>query len=305
MFKTDNKIIFMNQYPNRRRFLAAIAASIISVGCTASPARENANSLAKIRLETLEKDLDGRLGVFALNTANGHQLNYRADERFPVCSTFKVLVAAAILTKSVQETALLEQFVKYERHELVNYSPITEQHIGAGMAVADLCAAALQYSDNTAANLLMNILGGPEAVTAFARLIGDKTFRLDRWETALNTATPDDLRDTSTPMAMGLSLYQLLLSDVLSPIHREQLKAWMFGNTTGATRIKAGIPTDWKIADKTGSGDYGTANDIAVVWPAQGKPVVISIYSTQHKQDAKARSEIIAMAARIVADWVS
>ncbi len=305
MLKTDNKIIFMNQYPNRRRFLAAIAASIISAGCTASPARENANSLAKMRLETLEKNLDGRLGVFVLNTANGHQLNYRADERFPVCSTFKVLVAAAILTKSVQETALLEQFVKYERHELVNYSPITEQYIGVGMTVADLCAAALQYSDNTAANLLMNILGGPEAVTAFARLIGDKTFRLDRWETALNSAIPDDPRDTSTPMAMGLSLYQLLLSDGLPSKHREKLKAWMLGNTTGATRIKAGIPTDWKIADKTGSGDYGTANDIAVVWPAQGKPLVISIYTTQHKQDAKAKSEVIAVAARIVADWLS
>lgn len=295
----------MRPYTNRRTFLLAAATTFISVGCTAWPARRNADSLAAMQLEMLEKDLDGRLGVFALNTANGSQLSYRAEERFPVCSTFKVLVAAAILTKSLQETALLEQIVRYERHELVNYSPITEQHVGAGMTVADLCAVALQYSDNTAANLLMNILGGPEAVTAYARTIGDNAFRLDRWETALNTAIPGDIRDTSTPRAMGLNLYQLLLSDALSPNHRGQLKVWMLGNTTGAARIKAGIPADWKIADKTGSGDYGSANDIAVVWPAQGKPVVISVYSTRHKQGAQARSEVIAMAARIVAEWAS
>lgn len=294
----------MSQYPNRRTFLIAVATSIISAGCTALPGIKNADSVVERQLKALERDFDGRLGVFALNTANGRQINWRSNERFPVCSTFKVLAAAAILTKSVKKTRLLEQYVKYERHELVTYSPVTEQHVGVGMTVADLCAAALQYSDNTAANLLMNILGGPEVVTAFARLIGDKTFRLDRWETALNTAIPNDLRDTTTPMAMGISLNHLLLGDILPQAQREQLKVWMLDNTTGATRIKAGIPLSWNIADKTGSGDFGTANDIAVVWPIQGKPVVISIYSTQYKQNAKSSSEVIAMAARIIADWI-
>lgn len=293
----------MNQYPNRRTFLAATAALIVSAGCSSWITKKDVTSLAKTQLETLERDLDGRLGVFAFNTANGSQLTYRADERFPVCSTFKVLAASAILTKSEQVTGLLEQLIQYERSDLVSYSPITEQHVGVGMTVANLCAAGLQYSDNTAANLLMKILGGPEAVTTFARSIGDNEFRLDRWETALNTAIPNDPRDTTTPMAMGLSLYQLVLGDALKSEHREQLRDWLLGNTTGTTRIKAGIPADWEIADKTGSGDYGTANDIAVVWPPKGQPVVVSIYTTQHKQDAKARNDVIAAAARTVVDW--
>jgi beta-lactamase class A len=171
------------------------------------------------------------------------------------------------------------------------------------MTVAGLCAAALQYSDNTAANLLIRMAGGPQAVTAFARSIGDGEFRLDRWEAELNTAIPGDVRDTSTPGAMGRSLQRLVLGDALASPQREQLRDWLYGNTTGAARIKAGIPADWKIGDKTGSGDYGTANDIAVVWPPGSAPVVVAIYTTQARQDAKPRDDVISSAAKIVAGW--
>jgi beta-lactamase class A len=213
------------------------------------------------------------------------------------------MVASAILTRSVEVPGLLQQRIRYRQSELVNYSPITQKHVADGMTVAGLCAAALQYSDNTAANLLIRMAGGPQAVTAFARSIGDGEFRLDRWETELNTAIPGDVRDTSTPGAMGRSLQRLVLGDALASPQREQLRDWLYGNTTGAARIKAGIPADWKIGDKTGSGDYGTANDIAVVWPPGSAPVVVAIYTTQARQDAKPRDDVISSAAKIVAGW--
>ena len=167
----------------------------------------------------------------------------------------------------------MQQRIKYQQRDLVTYSPITEQHVKDGMTVAALCAAAMQYSDNTASNLLMKILGGPEAVTAFARSIGDRQFRLDRWETALNSSIPGDRRDTSTPNAMGQSLQRLALGNALEPHLQAQLQAWLRGNTTGAARIRAGVPADWQVGDKTGTGDYGTANDIAVLWPPRRSPV--------------------------------
>jgi SAM-dependent methyltransferase len=159
-------------------------------------------------------------------------------------------------------------------------------------------------SDNTASNLLMKILGGPGAVTTFARSIGDLQFRLDRWETALNSAIPGDLRDTSTPNAMASSLQRLAFGDALEPRLQLQLRVWLQGNTTGATRIRAGVPADWQVGDKTGTGDYGTANDIGLLWPPRRSPVVVAIYTTQSEKDAKARNDAIASAARIVVDWL-
>src|SRR5690606_30153770 len=273
---------------SRRSFLKTIAALMLSGCITWIPKNRNDFNSATL-LKQLEQDFGGRIGVFVLNTADGAQFGYRTDERFPVCSTFKVLAASAILNKSMQVQGLMQQCIQYKQSDMVNYSPITEKHINEGMTVADLCAAAIQYSDNTAANLLMKILGGPASVTAFARSIGDDVFRLDRWETELNTAIPGDPRDTTAPMAMGLSLHRLALGGALLPEHSEQLCNWLLGNTTGASRIRAGIPADWLIGDKTGSGDYGTANDIAIVWPPDGKPIVIAIYTTQYNKDAAPR----------------
>ncbi|RYY77709.1 MAG: class A beta-lactamase, partial [Comamonadaceae bacterium] len=184
--------------------------------------------------------------------------------------------------------------------DLVSYSPVTQKHAGDGMTVAGLCAAALQYSDNTAGNLLIRLLGGIDAVTAYARGIGDSAFRLDRWETELNTAIPGDPRDTTTPAAMATSVQRLALGDALGAPQRAQFVAWLRGNTTGATRIRAGVPADWELGDKTGTGDYGTTNDVAVLWPPGRPPLVMAIYFAQPASDAAARNDVLASAARIV-----
>jgi beta-lactamase class A len=248
-------------------------------------------------LAGLEKEFGGRLGVAALNTADGRQVLHRDDERFPFCSTFKMMLSAAILSR---EPALLKKRITYDKSDLVPYSPVTSKHLADGMTVAELCEATLQISDNAAANLLMKQIGGPAAVTAFARSIGDTEFRQERWETALNTALPGDARDTTTPLAMAKSLQKLVLGDALPTAARKQLKDWMLGNTTGATRIRAGVPAGWPVADKTGSGDYGTVNDIAVIWPPGKAPIVLAVYTTQPNKDDKTRPEIHGEVAKIV-----
>ncbi|MBC7859012.1 MAG: class A beta-lactamase [Burkholderiaceae bacterium] len=280
---------------NRRTFLLHLAA-LATTPLARADGRGEATS-ATASLTRLETELDGRLGLFALDTGSGAQLSYRADERFPMCSTFKVMLAAAILQRSAQADDLLQQRIRYQRSDLVNYSPVTEQHLADGMTVAGLCAAALQYSDNSASNLLMRMLDGPAGVTAFARSIGDTAFRLDRWETELNSAIPGDLRDTSTPRAMGRSLRRLVMGDALATAQADQLRAWLCGNTTGARRIRAAVPTNWIVGDKTGSGDYGTANDVAVLWPPGRAPIVMAIYTTQQRQATATREDLIAAAA--------
>jgi beta-lactamase class A len=294
----------MNYSQNRRTFLLAAISVPIATVWTSWAMKGDAAVSAQAQLAELERTLVGRLGVFALNTANGTQLSYRANEYFPLCSTFKVLLVSAILKRSTQVDGLMQQRIEYQQSDLVTYSPITERHLKDGMTVDALCAAAIQYSDNTAANLLMKILGGPEAVTKFARSIGDRQFRLDRWETALNSAIPGDRRDTSTPNAMAQSLQRLVLGNLLEPHLQVQLRDWLRGNTTGAARIRASVPADWQVGDKTGTGDYGTANDIGVLWPPRRAPVAVAIYTTQGEKDAKARNDVIASAARIVVDWL-
>jgi beta-lactamase class A len=294
----------MNHSRNRRRLLMAAVSVPISTVWTSWATQGNATVAAGAQLAKLERTLAGRLGVFALNTANGKQLSYHADEYFPMCSTFKVILASAILKRSTQIEGLMQQRIKYQQSDLVTYSPITERYVKDGMTVNALCAAAIQYSDNTASNLLMKILGGPGAVTTFARSIGDRQFQLDRWETALNSSIPGDRRDTTTPNAMGLSLQRLAFGDALEPRLQLQLRVWLQGNTTGAARIRAGVPADWQVGDKTGTGDYGTTNDIGVLWPPRSAPVVVAIYTTQGEKDSKARSDVIASATRIVVDWL-
>lgn len=282
---------------SRRTLLLAAAAAPFASAC-AGTARAPASD-AGAEFAALERRAGGRLGVLARHTGNGREVRHRAEERFPVCSTFKVILAGAILQRSAATPGLLEQPVRYTRQDLVAYSPITEKHVAEGMTVGQLCAAAIQYSDNGAANLLMRRIGGPAGVTAFARSIGNPSFRLDRWETELNTAIPGDPRDTSTPADMAASLQALALDNALPPAQRGQLQDWMRGNTTGAARIQAAMPTGWHIGDKTGSGDYGTTNDIAVLWPPAGAPIVVAIYFTQAAPEAKWSNETIASAARI------
>jgi beta-lactamase class A len=288
--------------PVRRTLLLAIASTPLMSACAPWTADRRDVSSPQERLAALETASGGRLGVAALDTADGTWLMHRADERFPMCSTAKVLVASAILDRSTHEGALLQRRIKYTAGGMVAYSPVTEQHVAEGMTVAELCAATLRYSDNTAANLLIELLGGPAAVTAFARAAGDGEFRLDRWEPALNSAIPGDPRDTTTPAAMARSLQRLALGDTLGPLQRQQLQRWLLGNTTGAARIRAGAPADWQVGAKTGTGDYGSSNDIAVLWRPAKPPIVVALYFTQREQAAKPRDDVLAAATRIVVE---
>lgn len=287
----------MTDFTTRRALMLALASAPLA---RAADLLDQAPTTAPVSrtglLARLEKESGGRLGVAAFNTADGRQLLHRADERFPLCSTFKMMLAAAVLAR---DPSLLEKRIRYEKSDLVPHSPVTGKHVAEGMTVEALCEATLQYSDNTAANLLMKQIGGPAAVTAYARSIGDSEFRLDRWETELNSAIPGDLRDTTTPQAMAKSLQKLVMGEAL-PLHcRRQLKDWMIGNTTGATRIRAGVPAGWIVADKTGAGDYGTVNDIAVIWPPGRPPMLLAVYVTLPGKDDKARVELHGEVAKV------
>ena len=297
----------MNRSAVRRRLLVASAAAplALSLRRPAAAATDAANitgpSGVGARFAALERHYGGRLGVCA-RTASGDGIGHRANERFPFCSTFKLILASAVLARSTLSPGLLDRRIRYTQRDLVSYSPLSSQHVATGMTVAALCAAAIQYSDNSAANLLMRMLGGPSAVTAYARSIGDTAFRLDRWETALNTAIPGDPRDTSTPTAMTHTAYALVLGDALPASQRAQLQTWLRGNTTGGKRIRAGVPADWRVGDKTGTGDRGTANDVAVLWRPSHEPIVLTVFHTREVADAKPSDDVIAEAARIVAE---
>ena len=253
----------------------------------------------------LERSLNGELGVAAIDSATGRTVGYRQDQRFPMCSTFKAVLAGAILARTVQIPGLLDKALALPKDRFVEYSPITGKHVDGEMSVAQLCAAALQYSDNTAGNALLRELGGPDQLSHYARGLGDARFRLDRWETELNSAVPGDERDTTTPLAMARTLQKLLVLDGLPQAPQAQLRDWMLGNTTGAERIRAGVPAGWQVADKTGTGSYGSANDIAVVYPPGRAPVILAVYTRQRTKDAEARSDIIAKAARIALGTLS
>lgn len=283
----------------RRTLLLAAATAPLVLSVNACASRQAADVSPATSFDALERAAGGRLGVCAIDTANGRRAQHRADERFPFCSTFKAMLAAAVLARSVERPALLQQRVTYRQDDLVRYSPVTERHVGTGMTVAWLCAAAVQYSDNSAANLLLKLIGGPSAVTAYARAIGDDTFRLDRWETELNTALPGDLRDTTTPAAMAASLRVLALGEALPAAQRAQWIEWLRGNKVGDKRIRAGVPAGWRVGDKTGTGDYGTTNDVGVVWPPSRAPIVLAVYYTQTRADAQAKDDVIEAAARI------
>jgi beta-lactamase class A len=291
----------MTHSSQRRTLLLAAAAAplALTVSACASSRGSTQDVASATSFAALERAAGGRLGVCAIDTGSGRRAQHRADERFPFCSTFKAMLGAAVLARSVAQPALLQQRVAYGKADLVSYSPVTEQHVGAGMTVAELCAATIQYSDNTAANVLMKLIGGPQAVTAYARSIGDDTFRLDRWETELNTALPGDPRDTTTPAAMAASLRALMLGDALPSAQRAQFVEWLRGNKVGDKRIRAGVPAGWRVGDKTGTGDYGTTNDAGVAWPPSGAPIVLAVYYTQARADARAKDDVIAAATRI------
>lgn len=264
---------------NRRSFgLGCIATGIVGAG-----AKARAGSDPVSRISTLEASLGGRIGVAAFDTGSGRRIAHRADERFAMCSTFKWLLAASILARVGAGHASLGQHIAYTAADLLAHSPITQQHLVKGlMTIGDLCAAAVEESDNGAANLLLHAFGGPEAVTVYARSIGDRLTRLDRTELSLNENLPGDPRDTTTPSASIADLQRVLLGDALKPTQRVLLVSWMKNCRTGLDRLRARLPRDWVIGDKTGtgtgSGSTSAANDIAVAWPPRRSPIVIASY---------------------------
>lgn len=270
-------------------------------------ARADAEDFAGLqpRIAEIEKASGGRLGVAALDTATGRQFGHRADERFPMCSTFKMLLVSAVLKRVDEGSERLDRVVHYTRGDLLEYAPTTRQHVATGMTVAALCEAAITLSDNTAANLLLQAIGGPGGVTAFARMISDGVTRLDRNEPTLNTAIPGDPRDTSTPMWMVRDLRQIALGKVLAPGSRERLLGWMLACKTGDQRLRAGLPAGWKIADKTGSGERGMANDLAIVWPHHRAPVLIAVYLTGATVDQAHQDAAIAAVGKAVASGLA
>ena len=256
------------------------------------------------RFESLEREHGGRLGVAVVDTASGTSAAFRGDELFPMCSTFKTLAVAATLARVDAGKDKLDRRVRFEARDVVVNSAITKDRAGGdGMSLAEICEAAMIVSDNTAGNLLLAGLGGPAGLTAYARSLGDRVTRLDRNEPDLNEAAPGDRRDTTSPVAMLSNLRKLMTENVLSPSSREHLTGWLIGNKTGDTRLRAGLPRDWRVGDKTGSGDRGTTNDVAIVWPSPNRPpLFVSIYLTGSSPDAAQRNATLAAVGRAVAD---
>jgi beta-lactamase class A len=260
-----------------------------------------ANDVAS-SLADLERRNGGRLGVAALDTASGRRAEHRADELFPLCSTFKLLAAAFVLARVDRGEEQLERRVVYSDKDIVTYSPVTKDHVGpGGMKLADICDAAVTLSDNTAGNLMLASFGGPAGLTSYMRSLGDKATRLDRFETELNEARPGDPRDTTTPAAMLSTMQRLLVGTVLSAASRERLIGWLVASKTGARRLRAGLPADWRVGDKTGGGNNGTANDVAIAWPPSRAPILIAAYYTGSTIPDDARNAVIAEAGRLVA----
>lgn len=281
----------------------ALVGSLLAVSSALSPgeARTERIAIAQARLRELERENGGRLGVCVLDLTTNDRIEHRADERFALCSTFKFLAASLVLARVDREEEKLERRVAYSKADLVPYSPITEIHVGEiGMTLGELCEAAMTVSDNTAGNLLLASFGGPAGLTAYARSLGDDLTRFDRIETALNEATPGDARDTTTPAAMAENIKKLVLGDALSKPSRDRLTAWLIANKTGDKRLRAGIPKDWRVGDKTGSGNNGAVNDIAVVWPPDRKPLIVSAYFAESQLSSDSRNAVLAQVGRIV-----
>jgi beta-lactamase class A len=265
---------------------------------TPTPAPSKTVAAPQPDFAPLEREFDARLGVYAVDTGSGREVTHRADERFGYASTHKAFSSAAVL----QRTSLdgLAKVLKYTRADLQPNSPVTEKHVTTGISLRDAMDAALRYSDNTAANLLFRELGGPPGLAAALRGIGDTTTHVDRIEPGLNDLAPGDVRDTSTPRAMATTLRAFTLGTALPPEKRAVLTDMMRANTTGAAVIRAGTPAGWTVADKTGTGEYATRDDIAVVWPPGRAPIVLVVMSDKKEEDADPDDRLVAQAAKLV-----
>jgi beta-lactamase class A len=284
--------------PARRRLLAALAAlPALAVAMPRTPDPSERSGL-ELEILRLERESGGRLGFAVLDTGSGTRFHHRGDERFPMCSTFKLLLVAAVLQRAGRGVESLTRRLPVRKADLVAWAPFAETRVGKDASVEELCAAAMTQSDNVAANLLLASIGGPPGIGAFARTLGDTRTRLDRNETSLNSAIAGDPRDTTTPLAMVANLQALLLGNALAPAQRARLESWLLGNTTGNSRLRAGLPKDWRVGDKTGSGANGTTNDVAILRPPGRAPLLVAAYLTGSKLDSAGRDAIHASLAR-------
>lgn len=294
----------MSALMTRRCFTQAFpaaATTLLSIPALAQSDGAWPRQLAD-RFKQIERESKGRLGVFMIDTQSGLSVGHRQSERFPMCSTFKLVLAAAVLKRVDAGQETLDRRIHVTLADIVSHSPATEKRIGGeGMTLAELCEATTTLSDNAAANLLLTTLGGPQGMTAFARSIGDQMFRLDRIETAMSNATPGDDRDTTSPQAMVETVRKLVLGDVLSAESKARLTGWLVANKTGDKSLRAGLPGEWRVGDKTGAGGYGTTNDVGLLWPPQRKPIVVGAYLTGSSASPEARYATIAAVGRAIA----
>jgi beta-lactamase class A len=280
-------------HSSRRAFLVGLAAGAASLPARAAPSAGERLRDAANRLAGIEASAGGRLGVFVRDTGTGSILAHRADERFPMCSTFKLLAAAAALKRVDEGQERLDRTIAFGPGDLLEYAPVSKTHVaGGGMTLAEACAGAIDWSDNTAANLILQTIGGPEGFTRFVRSLGDEVTRLDRNEPSLNESTPGDERDTTSPRAMAKDMQKVLLGDALSETSRRQLEAWLVADKVGDKRLRAGLKPSWRIGDKTGSGDHGTANTIAIIRPPGQAPIIAAVYYTESPAPMDARNEV-------------
>jgi beta-lactamase class A len=278
----------------RARAEPASPASLVTMQPSAAAAAD-----FKAKVAAVEAKMRGRLGVFAARGPGG--LGYRSDERFAYCSTFKWVLAAAVLRQVEAGKLALEQDVRYGKKDLTPFSPVTTKHVGVGkLSVGELCAATVGVSDNAAANLLEPLVGGRAGLTTFVRGMGDQATRFDRGEPELNDNAPGDPRDTTTPEAMARLLSEAFSGDRLSRSSRDHLGAWMAATSTGDHRIRAGVPAGWRIGDKTGTGDHGAANDVAFLMPPTGATIFLAVFTDGEATDRAAHEAAIAEVARLV-----
>jgi len=257
-------------------------------------------------LSDYERDTGGHIGVYAKNYRTGAEVSWRAHERFVMCSSFKASLAACVLANVDRGQARMDELIPYSAADLMEWAPVAKQNIEKGaMSVADMCAAAVELSDNTCANVLLARFGGPPALTSYWRSIGDTVSRLDHYEPELNRTPPGDPHDTTTPAAMAGNLQKLILGKALSPTSRENLTGWMLGCKTGDNRLRAGLPKDWRVGDKTGNNGKDVFGDIAVTWSTRGEPVVISAYTRGGAPTPRQVDDVFAQIGRYVGTHLS
>ncbi|MGH0429684.1 class A beta-lactamase Bla1 [Bacillus hominis] len=299
---------------NKRLLIIGICAGILGLGLTSLETFTGGTLQVEAKEKTgqikhknhaiykefsqLEKKFDARLGVYAIDTGTNRTISYRPNERFAFASTYKALAAGVLLQQNSIDK--LNEVITYTKDDLVEYSPITEKHVDTGMTLGEIAEAAVRSSDNTAGNILFHKIGGPKGYEKALRQMGDRVTMADRFETELNEAIPGDIRDTSTAKAIATNLKDFTVGNALPAHKRNILTDWMRGNATGDKLIRAGVPTDWEVGDKSGAASYGTRNDIAIVWPPNRAPIIIAILSSRDEKEATYDNQLIAEATEII-----